>query len=60
MLEMTECALVKAVRHDLEMRKRNSGEPISYHYGKEKPEYVNMRIMKDDGSDESYSLKETE
>ena len=60
MLEMAERAFVEAVRQDLEMRERNSGEPISYHYGKEKPAYVNMRIMKDDGSDESYSLKKTE
>jgi len=58
MLEVAERAFVEAVRQDLEMRERNSGEPISYHYGKEKPAYVNMRIMKDDGSDESYSLKD--
>ena len=58
MLKVAERALVEAVRQDLEMRERNSGEPISYHYGKEKPEYVHMQIMKDDGTDKSYALKD--
>lgn len=58
MLEVAERAFVEAVRQDLEKREKNSGESISYHYGKEKPEYEQMRIMKDDGTDESYSLKE--
>lgn len=57
MLEVAERAFLEAVSKDLDKRWRASNEPVSYHYGKEKPKYVHLQIKKDDGTDESYSLE---
>ena len=57
MLKVAERAFLEAVSKDLDKRWRASNEPVSYHYGKEKPKYVHLQIKKDDGTDESYSLE---